>query len=516
MSHIQVFILEKETTVGEWLLQHLTQIGVEALWIPSVANLLSHADDAAPVICLVGLRPPVAQALSLIADLTQEPRFAQTAFILMGPLQYKHAAFEAGADDYLITPPDVIELRKRVRLYLDRANLEARVVAETRISQEIDALSSDLSAGERAGPTTEESVSLLEHAAVLTSERDMFEQTLHYTPYPLALVTPNGNARYVNPAWKQTFGDSPPGAPLNTGWPPITTDPDITRALAAAIQVPDVWQGDVCLASAIPQRDFAMSVTPIFDAANDLSGFVIVCADIRDRKTREAMQTHFIVNATNELRTPVTNIKLRQYLLQEASEDQRPMHLLALEQETDHLQRLLDALLELSRMDASLVTLERKPVNLNRVLDEAVTRYTPTAETRDIRLTHTHHDTLPPTLIDARYLAQALGAVIENALLHTSSGGRVDIRLGSEAWSGGNFATIQVRDTGMGITADTLPHIFERFYRGDRARDRGIRGIGLGLAIAQEIIARHQGTIIAESVVDQGSMFTIWLPLENA
>lgn len=510
----QVIILEKDSTVGNWLLQHLTQIGVEALRVSNVADLLSQSEQTAPVICLVGLRPPVAQALTLITNLTQEPRFAQTAFILMGPLQYKHAAFEAGADDYLITPPDVIELRKRVRLYLDRAALEARVIAETRISQEMSAISDDLDVHESTGPMDEESVSLLEHAAALTSERDMFEQVLRHTSHPLALVTPEGSVRYVNPSWEQALGDNPRGKPLNTGWPPVTTDPAVTRALADALQKPDAWHGDVCIANITPQRDFAMTVTPVFDVANELTGFVIVCADIAARKARETMQTNFIVNATNELRTPVTNIKIRQYLLQEASVTQHPMHLLALEQETDHLQRLLDALVELARMDAGLVTLDRQPVDLNRVLDEAITRYSPTAETRGLRLTHSHHDSLPDARADARYLAQALGAVIENALQHTARGGRVDIRLGTETWSGGQFATFQVRDTGMGIADDALPHIFERFYRSDRARDRGIRGIGLGLSIAQEIIARHQGTITVESVVDQGSMFTLWLPLE--
>jgi DNA-binding response OmpR family regulator len=149
MSTLQVHILDKDPAAGRWTLNHLGEIGVDARWMPSVTDLLAEADAAAPTVCLVALRPPLGQAFSLIAELTQEPRFSDTAFVLMGPSQYKRMAFESGADDYLITPPDVIELRKRVRLYLDRADLERRVKSETRLTQEMEALARQSAQGGR-------------------------------------------------------------------------------------------------------------------------------------------------------------------------------------------------------------------------------------------------------------------------------------------------------------------------------------------------------------------------------
>jgi signal transduction histidine kinase len=102
---------------------------------------------------------------------------------------------------------------------------------------------------------------------------------------------------------------------------------------------------------------------------------------------------------------------------------------------------------------------------------------------------------------------------VENAILYTPESGHIDVHLEVETWSGGGFVTIRVKDTGIGIEPEALPHVFNRFYRSERVRDAGIRGVGLGLAIAHEIISRHNGDITVESVVNEGSVFTIWLPL---
>ncbi len=204
MTNLPVFILDKDASIGDWVRNQLLQIGVEAQWVATVSDLLSEAESQPPVVCLVALRAPVGQALTLITNLTQEPRFASTAFILIGPMHYKHAAFEAGADDYLITPPDVIELRKRVRLYLDRAVLEARVVAETRITQEMDRLSKLFQASEET--IDEESLTLLEHAAALTQERNLFDTILRCAGEAISFVAPDGTLKYVNPAWEVLIG----------------------------------------------------------------------------------------------------------------------------------------------------------------------------------------------------------------------------------------------------------------------------------------------------------------------
>jgi PAS domain S-box-containing protein len=295
MTGLPVYILDKDNAVGAWILNHLKEIGVEARWVPTVADLLSETEVHAPTVCLVAVRPPISLALSLITELTQEPRFAQTAFILMGPMQYKHAAFEAGADDYLITPPDVIELRKRVRLYLDRAELETRVVAETRITQEIESL----------GPVTDPQddpdapITLLEHAATMTRERNQFETILHSAGPAIALISREGKVEYVNPAWEKLTGIT---AKAVVGqvieWPPSAENGASTDAMARAIHEAAPWSGNVRykLRSSQP-LDVRLTITPAFDVDQDLIGFVMIQSDITEQRATENLKARFLADA---------------------------------------------------------------------------------------------------------------------------------------------------------------------------------------------------------------------------
>ncbi|MBN1680028.1 MAG: PAS domain-containing protein [Anaerolineae bacterium] len=519
MNSAPVFVLDRDVSAGQWVLKQLYHIGITVRLVSTVSDLLADADTQRPVICLIALRPPVWQVLSLITDFTQEPRFAHTTFILMGSLQHKRAAFEAGVDDYLVTPLDVIELRKRVRLYLDRHELESRVVAETRITQEI----------ERGGPPPrsadtqhiiddlkdETSVSLLEHAAVLTQERNRFQLILHHAGIAVSLVSPDGIVLYVNPAWEDLIGQlaaQAVGQPIT--WPPVTADVTANQALADAIASGSAWRGDVHYE--LPngrQLDVAMSISPGFDASNTLVGFVVAQQDIAVRRAGDNLKMQFLADAAQELRTPVTNIKMRQYLLRQASADQQPMHMQALERETERLSHLIEAMLELSHIDAGLMNLECEEQDINQLVADMAVRYGPLAEEKGVTLAMTRHDSLPMVMADGPSITRAISLVIDNAVQYTTEGGHIDIRLGYETWSGGEYVTVQVKDTGMGIDKPAMDNLFKRFFRSERARDSGIRGVGLGLAIAYEIITRHNGDISVESTVGVGSTFTIWLPV---
>ncbi len=513
MTNLPVFILDKDASIGDWVRNQLLQIGVEAQWVATVSDLLSEAESEPPVVCLVALRAPVGQALTLITNLTQEPRFASTAFILIGPMHYKHAAFEAGADDYLITPPDVIELRKRVRLYLDRAVLEARVVAETRITQEMDRLSKLFQASEET--IDEESLTLLEHAAALTQERNLFDTVLRCAGEAISFVAPDGTLKYVNPAWEVLIGQKRHigvGDPIE--WPPVSTDATSTQAVASAVAAQRFWQGEIRYT--LPDhtfQDLAITIQPAFDVDGDLTGYVVTQLDVAERKAIEEVRTRFLSDAAAEMRTPVTNLKMRHYLLEEAPPEQHGMHLDALAREIERLSRMVDAMLELARLDAGLTQMATETVNLTRLIGELVTRYHTTAQEKGVTLATKVDESSLMVSADPALVARALGILIDNAIRYTPEAGHVEVGLGREAWSGGSFVTIQVQDTGMGIEPEVLPLVFDRFYRSDRARDSAIRGVGLGLAIAYEIISRHNGHITAESQMNQGSIFTVWLPV---
>ncbi len=506
MATLQVYILDKDASAGEWVRNHLREIGIDAHWLNSASSLLAQSEIEPPTVCMVGLRPPVSQALSLIASLTQEPRFAQTSFILMGPLQYKRNAFKSGADDYLITPPDTIEMRKRVRLYLDRADLQARVMAEVRIGQEFEAMGARYSTSPAPRPLAfgaensyQESVTLLEHAATLSQERDLLGTILSHVNDGIAFITCEGVMAYANLAWEQINGwetNVPVGSTVI--WPPVTDITPVNKEIEAAINRGSPWRGEVRCTQCDGQRlDVELSIMPAQDANGSLIGFVVVQRDVAQRKALEDLKVRFLTDAGVEMRTPVTNIKMRQYLLRQAPPEQRPMHLQALERETERLSTLVEGMLELARMDSGLIHMNREKTDLNRLVADVVVRYSEPSNEKGVTVALSRDDALPLTVVDASYMVRAVGVLVDNAIQYTPSGGHIDVRLNRETWTGGDFAIIQVKDTGIGIEPEDLPHIFDRFFRTTRVRDSVIRGLGLNLRLPAKLSAAM--TVISRS-----------------
>ncbi|NOG51152.1 MAG: sensor histidine kinase [Chloroflexi bacterium] len=156
-------------------------------------------------------------------------------------------------------------------------------------------------------------------------------------------------------------------------------------------------------------------------------------------------------------------------------------------------------------MDAD-VDFHRQAVNINHLLRDLRSHFAALCERREIRFDCAFDNTIPTIIGDPVRLSEACSQLIDNALRHTDSGGSVVI---TTARNHGGIS-IEVRDTGVGIHPDALPHIFDRFWRQDEARTTP--GFGLGLPIAQRIIERHGGKITVDSRVDAGSVFTVHLP----
>ena len=362
-----------------------------------------------------------------------------------------------------------------------------------------------------------EALTLLEHAAALTEERNLLDTVLHAAGQAIAFVDPVGTLLYANPTWESLIGHQ---RNLKVGdsidWPPETVSPGATQGISSAIAEQRGWQGDIrCKSCDGEHQDLAITINPAFDAAGELVGFVITYLDVAERKAHEAARTRFLTDAATEMRTPVTNLKMRHYLLQESPAEQHPMHMQALAREIERLSRLLDTMFELARLDAGVSPVVRETIDLNRLVSDAVTRFERAAAEKGVALAGECAEPNISLCTDPAHLARALGVLIENAIQHTPEAGRIRVRLAREEWSGGAYVTIQVQDTGIGIEPEAIPLIFDRFYRGERARASAVRGVGLGLAVAQEIVSRHNGYISVESEVNQGSTFTIWLPTSS-
>jgi signal transduction histidine kinase len=183
--------------------------------------------------------------------------------------------------------------------------------------------------------------------------------------------------------------------------------------------------------------------------------------------------------------------------------------------EVARLLRLVDDLRQVATLDAGGPALERRPVLVADLVADALTRIEPLAAAKGIVVANQTPTDLPPVHIDAERMGQVLFNLLDNAVRHTLADGTITVRAGYAPGSRDNQAHVwlAVQDNGAGIPAEHLPHIFERFYRADRARSEG--GAGLGLAIARAIVEAHGGQVSAESagVPGHGSTFTIRLPL---
>ena len=223
-----------------------------------------------------------------------------------------------------------------------------------------------------------------------------------------------------------------------------------------------------------------------------------------------ARQRQFTADASHELRTPLALIRANAEMLCRhadrlpAGDDELIGEIV---RETDHLNRLISDLLTLARSDSERVPLPTKPVDFRALVSAVHEDLEHIARSRGIE-SHISLDGPLTVQGDEIRLRQLLLILLDNALKYTDAGGRVDISLQRED----GRVRLQVSDTGIGIPAEDLPHIFDRFYRVDRAREHESGGTGLGLAIAQWIVQAHHGSIKVESQVGRGTRFQVELP----
>jgi signal transduction histidine kinase len=219
-------------------------------------------------------------------------------------------------------------------------------------------------------------------------------------------------------------------------------------------------------------------------------------------------QQAFIANAGHELRTPLTIIRSEMEIVQRSGlkPDQDEMINDALA-ECDHMNKLVEDLLLLSRLDHQHVTFEFTDVDLKQLIEEVCRKIKLLAAEKGIAI----HNKIPDSTVlgDALRLRQVFLILLDNAMRNTESGGRINISARKER----NIWEIKVSDNGIGIPAQDLDHLFERFYRINRASENDYTGNGLGLSIAKSIIEAHHGTIQITSQAGQGTTVTLTLPV---
>ncbi len=221
-------------------------------------------------------------------------------------------------------------------------------------------------------------------------------------------------------------------------------------------------------------------------------------------------QRRFVEDAAHELRTPLTAMKgnVEVALQRERSTTEYQDVLSTSLGQVEHLARLVKSLLTLTQFAGDHPPIDLQPVLLEPLIKEVVSELSILAEEKGC-LFAAQLQNVPPVRGDVGQLKQLVINLLDNAIRHTPRGGSVTISMQSSV----DTVQLTVEDTGSGIATEHLSHIFERFYRADRARDRESGGTGLGLAIAKEIVLAHHGTINVRSEVGKGSAFTVSLPI---
>jgi signal transduction histidine kinase len=240
-----------------------------------------------------------------------------------------------------------------------------------------------------------------------------------------------------------------------------------------------------------------------------------------DARTREAesalaAKRELVANVSHELRTPLASISGHAESLlmlgDGASTERRAESLAVLHREARQLSHLVDDLFLLSTTESGGLPLTMRDVEVSGILEEVVATFRPLARREGhITIVSDVESGLPLARGDRERIVQVLGNLVRNALRHTPEGGLVSLRAGRA----GDQIQVAVEDTGTGIPPERLLRLFDRFYRGDDARDRASGGAGLGLSIVRELVEAMGGTVAAESVVGEGSRFTFTLRISS-
>jgi signal transduction histidine kinase len=223
----------------------------------------------------------------------------------------------------------------------------------------------------------------------------------------------------------------------------------------------------------------------------------------------ERLRRQMVTDIAHELRTPLTNLRGYLEALRDGVYAPSPETLASLHEEAVLLAQLVDDLQDLTLADAGQLSLHREPLRLADALVRAQQALLPQAEDKGVQLrVEPPASALPNALADDRRVGQILRNLISNAIRHTPPGGQVVL----SAATSPDGVEVVVRDTGEGIAAEHLPHVFERFYRADSSRARATGGAGIGLAVVKQLVEAHHGRVTVQSTPGEGSTFRFALP----
>jgi two-component system phosphate regulon sensor histidine kinase PhoR len=342
--------------------------------------------------------------------------------------------------------------------------------------------------------------------AAVRNERDHLMAILSSMSEGVLVVDGDGRALLVNPAFRRLFdlAGEVAGRPVLE----IIRHPDLARIVEDTLRLGEAQGGQIELRS--PDRRTLLLASAAL--AGGERGAVLVARDTTELTRVADMRRDFVANVSHELKTPLAAIRGYAETLQDGALEEP----VTARRFTDRilfqcrrLQALLDDLLTLSRLDGVALPPQREPIDLRDVVHRAVEVLSAAAREKQVRV-EVEEEPVPFVPGDPDSLERLVLNLLDNAVKYNRPGGSVVLRLSQD----GPAVLLEVCDTGIGIPPDSIPRIFERFYRVDKGRAREEGGTGLGLAIVKHVAQAHGGQVDVESNAGRGTTFRVRLPLE--
>lgn len=339
-------------------------------------------------------------------------------------------------------------------------------------------------------------------------EKFNFEAILASMAEGVMVVDHEHKIRLVNDAFRKLFPLK--GDPLGQSVLSAVREASIEELVRATLDSGELQTREISPPHQ-PVRHFAASAVPLPDAAGKISGVVSVFHDISRLRQLEEVRREFIANVSHELRTPLSIFHgYLENLLDNPTmvQDEREGILAIMRKHSLRLNALLEDLLTIARLESRRESLDLSDIRFEPFIRQVLNDWRLKLEEGKILADVHIAPDLPPLAADAFRLEQVFNNLIENAIKFTPAGGSIIIK----AEARGPELVVRFADTGAGIPPSDLPHVFEPFYRVEKARSREAGGTGLGLSIVKHIVGLHGGTVQAESVLGGGATIILRLP----
>jgi len=346
-----------------------------------------------------------------------------------------------------------------------------------------------------------ETVSATVHT--LSSERNTLSALLDTMADGVIVTDEDGNITLLNKAAQLIF-NLENSEYLDLRLADVIRDFEIIQMASDCVEVGESIQDEI----EIPEMRRYLSVTATPIGSGSGGGVLITVHDLTNIRQLENTRKEFVSNVSHELRSPLASVKAMVGSLESgALEDKRAANdfIARIDKDVDRMTSLVSDLLELSRLESGQEDIELEPVELKSLVDDSISMVTNQLLDGPDILSKIFENV--EILANKQKVTQILLNLLQNSVKFTPSEGTITV----EARSNGGFIEVSVLDTGIGIAAEHLPHLFERFYKVDKARRDG--GTGLGLSIVKHIVQAHGGAVYAESVEGEGSAFHFTMPL---